>query len=79
MVKRDEEFYLFGVLKYCSFRAEGRRDWEVGSWCGVRMRHMITLESIDFFIDIYVLYWNRHFIKLREDKCFIFLNFMIKI
>ena len=34
---------LFGVVKYCSLRGEVRRDWEVGLWYGVRMKHMITL------------------------------------
>ena len=38
--------YLFGVVKY--LLQEGRRDYEVGLWYGVRMKHMITLESIEF-------------------------------
>ena len=44
---------VFGAVKYSSLRGEGRRDWEVGSWYGVRIKHMITLESIEFILDIY--------------------------
>ena len=34
----------FGVVKLCSLRGEGRRDWEGMVKNGVRMNHMITLE-----------------------------------
>ena len=39
---------LFGLGLVCGLRGEGRRDWEVGLWCGIKMSHMITLESIEF-------------------------------
>ena len=49
-----EESDSFGVVKFCSLRGEGRRDWECGVKNGVKMKHMITLKSIGFsFFDIY--------------------------
>ena len=39
---------MFGVGKYCSLRGKGRRDWEVGLWRRIRMKHIITFESIEF-------------------------------
>ena len=49
-----EESDSFGVVKFCSLRGEGRRDWECRVKNGVKMKHMITLKSIGFsFFDIY--------------------------
>ena len=38
---------LFWFVKNCNLREESIRDWEVGLWYGVRIKHMITLESIE--------------------------------
>ena len=38
---------FFGVVKFCCLRVEGRSDWEGRVNNGVRMKHMITLESIE--------------------------------
>ena len=38
----------FGVVKFCSLRGEGRRGWEGWVKNEVRMKHMITLEFIEF-------------------------------
>ena len=34
----------FGVVKFCSLRGEGRRDWEHRVKNGVRMKHMIKVD-----------------------------------
>ena len=34
---------LFGVVKFCSLRGEGRSGWKGRFKNGVRMKHMITL------------------------------------
>ena len=39
---------LFGVVKFCSLRGEGRMGWEGGVQNGVRMKHMITIDQIEF-------------------------------
>ena len=39
---------LFAVVKFCSLRGEGRRGWEDRFKNGVRIKHMITLELIEF-------------------------------
>ena len=46
---------MFGDVNTCGLRGEGRRDWEVGLRYGVRMNHMITLESIDFRFLTYII------------------------
>ena len=38
---------LFGDVKFCGLRGEGKRDYEVGLGYGVWMNLMITLESIE--------------------------------
>ena len=38
----------FGVVKYFSLRGEGRRGWEVWLKNGVRMKHMFTVDYIEF-------------------------------
>ena len=38
----------FGVVKVCSLRDEGRRGWEGKVKNGVRIKHMIILEWIEF-------------------------------
>ena len=50
---------LFGVVKYCSLRGEVRWDWEEGLWNGVRLKHTITLESINLFFKTYIILWMR--------------------
>ena len=37
-----------GVVKFCSLRGEVRRGWEGRVKNGVRMKHMITLDYIEF-------------------------------
>ena len=45
---------LFGDLKYYCLRGKSRRNWGKGLWYGVRIKHMITLKSIEFsLLDIY--------------------------
>ena len=34
----------FGIVKYCSLRGKGRREWEGRLKNVVRMKHMITLD-----------------------------------
>ena len=46
---------LFGDVLTCGLRGVGRRDWEVGLRYGVRMNHMITFESIEFFFSTYII------------------------
>ena len=41
---------LFGNVKFCSLRGEGRRDWERRLKNGVRMKHMIPVDYIEFFV-----------------------------
>ena len=41
-------FVLFGVVKFCSLRGEGRRGWEGLLKNGVRMKHLITVDYIEF-------------------------------
>ena len=38
----------FGVVEFCSLRGEGRRGWYGRVKNGVRIKHMITLEKIEF-------------------------------
>ena len=38
----------FGVVKFCSLKGEGRRGWEGMVKNGVRKKHMIILELIEF-------------------------------
>ena len=38
----------FGVVKFISLREEGRMGWEGRVKNGVRMKHMITLDQIEF-------------------------------
>ena len=38
----------YGVDKFCSLRGEGRRGWEGRVKNGERVKHMITLEYIEF-------------------------------
>ena len=38
----------FGVVKFSSLREEGRRGWEGRVKNGVRIKHMIKLEFIEF-------------------------------
>ena len=38
----------FGVVKFYSSRGEGRRGWEGRVKNGVKMKHIITLEYIEF-------------------------------
>ena len=60
--------------KECSLRGEGRRDWKVGLRYGVRMKHMITLESIEFI-------FLTHFISLYiylDQISHIFLSYICK-
>ena len=45
----------FGVVKYLSFSGEGIRDWVVGLRYGTRIKHMITLEMIEFSYFTYVI------------------------
>ena len=41
------------IVKFCSLTGEGRRGWERRVKNAVRMKHMITLELIQFdFVDI---------------------------
>ena len=42
-----ESGFVWGCVNLW-LKREGRRDWEVGIIYGVRMNHMITLESIEF-------------------------------
>ena len=39
---------LFWVVKFCRLRGEGRTGWEGRIKNGVRMKHIITLEQIEF-------------------------------
>ena len=45
-IYEQERSNLFGDVKSCCLRGEGRRDWEVGLRYGVSINRMITLESI---------------------------------
>ena len=38
----------FGVVKFCSLRGEGKRGWEGRVKNGVRIKHMFTLDYIEF-------------------------------
>ena len=38
----------FGVVKFCIFRGEGRRGWGGRLNNEVRMKHIITLDEIEF-------------------------------
>ena len=38
----------FGVVKFCSLRGEDRRGWEGWLKNGVRMKHMFTVDYIEF-------------------------------
>ena len=42
--------YPFGLVMFCSLRGEGRRDWESRVKNGVKMKHMFTLELIEFIL-----------------------------
>ena len=74
---------LFGVVKYCSLKGEGRRDLEVGLCYGVNMKLMITLESIEFsFLDIYhtlVLVFFNEFVPNSTFRGCSFCIFFIEI
>ena len=39
---------IFKVVKFCSLRGEGKRGWEGRVNDGVRMKHMFTLDYIEF-------------------------------
>ena len=39
---------LFGLVKFCCLRGEGRMGWEGWLKNGVRMKHMITVNYIEF-------------------------------
>ena len=38
----------FGFVKFCSLKGKGSKGWEGRVKNGVRMKHMITLELIEF-------------------------------
>ena len=46
----------FGVLKFCSLREEGRRVWKSRVKNRVRMKHMITLDLIEFSFCLHIIY-----------------------
>ena len=54
---------------FCRLRGEGRRGWKGRVKNGVRMKHMITLEYIEFsFLSIYnilVIYNYFDYIRLK--------------
>ena len=45
----------FGVLKSYGLRGEGRRDQEEGLRYGVKINHIITLESREFSFFTYII------------------------
>ena len=47
---------MFGDVIKCGLRGEGRRDCEVDLSYGVKKKHMITLESIEFSFFLHINY-----------------------
>ena len=46
--------HSFGDVKSYGLKGEGTRDWK--GRCGVRMKHMTTLESHEFSFFLHILY-----------------------
>jgi hypothetical protein len=58
--------FLFGDEQTYGLKGEVRRDWEVRLRYGVRMNHIITLESIEFSLYIYLDYEYQYFNHTRK-------------
>ena len=51
----------FGVVKFCNLREESRRGWEGRLKNGVRIKHMITVDQIEFLLPYNILVIYNYF------------------